>query len=262
MSIIALIRTDDYILMGGDGVCSNPETGEVAGYMSKLTLLPEYDCILGVTGVGGFPYVMQWFMPQAVTCFDDLVEVLPSLVLDVHTHMVDSEMYRFGEMKTNVVVAGWSEIAGTYKAYRVMTYEKESINHETGAEEALQPWTLYEMPERGMWSSAAPPQETLERFGVGGREGESDADLITRMICAGRNDSGKTTQDGMPVPFNAGGFIQLALLERAHVRSWITHRWPEDVIGEPIDPERGSPLPPYLMEKDAQRALDDPRSIG
>ncbi|WP_127113061.1 hypothetical protein [Shimia sediminis] len=250
MSVVACIVTDQYALMAGDGVCSDPDDGCVKGYISKLTLMPEYDCIMGITGVGGFNYVLQWNMPGSVNEFDDLLDVLPDLVLTTHIHMKNQGMYMFDDAKTNVVVAGFSRRAGTYKAYRCMTYEKEAWNTETGEITKLKPWELHELPD-GMWASAGPPKETLERFGLLDGNGKDDVEILTRMICAGRNDSGKTNQDGMPVPFNAGGYIQLALFQNGMMNSWVAHRWPEDVIGEPIDPERGDPLPSNLMEKDA-----------
>ena len=71
---------------------------------------------------------------------------------------------------------------------------------------------------------------------------------MTRMICAARQSSGNIAQDDMPFQFNAGGFVQLALIQAGHCQTWIPHRWPEDVIGEPIDPALGDIMPEYLTK--------------
>lgn len=244
MSVIALQIRDDYVIMAGDGVSTNPEDGSVAAYMSKLTAIPSKDCLIGITGVGGFNYVMQWFMPARVKNFDDLIDDLPYLVKHVDEHMHASDMIRFSDARTNVVVAGWSHRDNAFKGYRVVTYAKESRDAATGETSILEPWVLHEMPA-GMWASVGPPQETLEEFGVYG-DVKDDAELLTRMVCATRWESGKVKQDGMPYTFNAGGFVEIALLTRGQVHTWIAHRWPEDVIGLPIDPSKGERLPPYL----------------
>ncbi|MEQ3650424.1 hypothetical protein [Hyphomonas sp.] len=247
MSIVALQVRDNYIIMAGDGVSTDPATGKVAAYVSKITTLPDLDCAIAITGVGGFHYVLQWKMPTWVTDFDDLVEALPELVYDTHNEIHRNNMVQGDNLKTNVVVAGWSINEQKYKAVRVLTYAKESTDAETGETTRLAPFVVHEFTGGGVWISAAPTDDASKRFGLmEDIEGEDDAAFLTRVICAGRASSGMISQDGSPYRFNAGGFVQLAFIQRSDIRSWITYRWPEDVIGEPIRPELGSPLPPSL----------------
>lgn len=110
----------------------------------------------------------------------------------------------------------------------------------------LKAFTLTQIDDHKMWTSVGPGEDVLRKFGViDGPEGSSDIDALRRMICAARADSGRETEQYPH--FNAGGFIQLATVQRGIVLSAINHRWPEDVIGEPLDPTRGQPMPDDLM---------------
>jgi hypothetical protein len=247
VSILALQFRENYALMGCDGVATEPSDGTVAGYVSKIALCPEYDCAIGITGVGGFEHIMRWFMPVQVATFDDVVQCLPDLVLHTHEHIKDNGLAVANDTRTNVTVAGWSLKRQAMEAYRVVTYPKDSFDRE-GVATRLQPFALHPMAMGQLWASAGPPSTTLAQFGLTEETMPEDADdleMMTRMICAGRADSGRSCDD-YPGPFNAGGFVQLALIQQGKVTSWISHRWPEDVIGEPIDPTRGEPLPEWI----------------
>ena len=234
--------------MACDGVCSDPATGAVVGYVSKMELMPDLDCVMGITGVGGFGYVMRWKMPLDVVDFDSLTDCLPDLVLRTHLDMQVNGMVKFDDPRSCVAVAGWSERDQAYRAYRVVTYPKKSTNHVTAEPMTLEPWTLIPMTQQGMWASTGPDEEVLRKFGLTeAQPGDGGEGPLVRMVCASRAASGRLESEEIPGQFNAGGFCQVALLKRGHVQSWIAHRWPEDVIGEPIDPSRGQPLPDYLM---------------
>lgn len=246
MSVVALwVEPEHYVMMASDGVATNPETGAVVSYVSKLTLLPEINTILGITGSCNLGSLLTWYMPDTVVDFDSLIEVLPELV---------EYVCRMAELtpgfmlhKSCVVAAGWSASRQKYEAWRVVTYPKESLTN-GGEKLTLEPFKAHPVVSSGMWSSAGPGEEILKRFGISPlAEGETSAQSLVRMVCAARADSGIGTQEGLP--FNAGGFIQLAMLQDGYVQSSIPHRWPEDVIGEPIDPTRGEALPQQVMER-------------
>ncbi len=216
--------------------------------MPKLCVLPDLGAALAVTGIGGFDSMMKWFMPRKVVTFDDLVDALPDLVRHVHDHIASLGLGDICPSESNVVLAGWSPRNGRFEGWRVVTYPKKVLNPDGGVESILEPWTLLPMPRSGMWCSATAPRAVLERFGLFSDDPGDDVDQITRMICAARADSGITTDGGHR--FNAGGYVQLGLILRNEVRSWIAHRWPEDEIGRPVDPTLGDPMPLYLMDRD------------
>ncbi len=252
MSAIALIVTDDYVVMAGDGVASDPATGAVVAYMSKLSLMPELNAVMAITGIGGFDHLLGWFMPCGVKDFDDLVEVLPDLVKRCHFHAVAQGMIVGGDHRTNVTVAGWSGQREQFEGWRVVSYEKETIDEGSGRTTVLPPWTLLPMPRDRIWCSTAPASMIKARFGLPfATDDDNDVDMLVRMICAARAESGDIA--GLAARFNAGAFVQIALVDRRLCQSWIAHRWPEDVIGKPIDPTLGEPMPKYLMDRDREQ---------
>lgn len=250
MSVLTvLVRPDNYALMGCDGVATDPHDGSVVGYMQKIRTYPAMNCAVGITGVGGFDAIMDWFMPIWVKDFDDLVDVLAITVLRTFEFLVDNGMIRFEDPRCSICAAGWSEKAQAFKAYRVVTYPKKSQNTE-GETITLEPWTALEMQHSGTWSSTDAGREAMQKCGVYSSPDDDDIAMMTRIICSARQGSGIIEHEEMSGTFNAGGYVQLALIQRGQISSWIPHRWPEDIIGEPIDPTRGDIIPQYLV-KDA-----------
>ncbi|WP_157046606.1 hypothetical protein [Roseovarius sp. 217] len=247
MSVLSVIvRPADYVLLGADGVCTDPSTGAVVSYIEKIRVYPSLSCAIGVTGIGKIENIMDWFMPKSVHDFDHLVEFLPELVWHAQDYMIKNELLSCDDIRSNVVAAGWSKRDQKFAAYRVVTYPKESLDRSTGKTVTLEPWVAHEITESGTWTSCAPDANALQICGLNEAHDEDDAAVMSRMICAGRQSSGKITQDGMSFQFNAGRFVQLALVKQSHCQTWIAHHWPEDVIGQPVDPARGSVLPPHL----------------
>lgn len=246
MSVVVLmIAPDEYAMMGCDGVASHPTDGSVVGYASKITLMPEFNAVMGVTGVMGLAQMMQLSMPSSVTNFDQLVENLPVMMWDGCQKL--SKLYHQRPGKSCAVVAGWSDARQKYEGWRITNYDKPMrMKGSDTAVETLPSYTERQIGSSSMWASAGPSEAILRRFGViDGPEGMTDLDLVRRMICAARADSGATCEEYDH--YNAGGFIQIAMLQKGYVQSAINHRWTEDVIGEPIDPARGQPMPDDLM---------------
>lgn len=244
MSAVAMIvQPENYVLIAGDGAASHPTDGTLAGQASKILLLPELNAAMGVTGIHGIAQVMHWHMPLVVTDFDELLEVLP----DLFRHSLETVKGIFNNVgKCAVAVGGWSDRHQRYEGWRVTNYEKSRRNLATGEETPIPAFTMDKVPDGGAWSSAGPGADIQRKFGtLDGPESDTDVELIQRMICAARADSGIAVGDYPH--FNAGVFLQLACVQRNQVQSWITHRWPEDVVGESIDPTRGQPMPDHLM---------------
>ncbi|RXV64857.1 hypothetical protein C6W92_06035 [Roseovarius sp. A46] len=250
MSVLTVaVRPQEFALLAADGVSTDPRTGAVHQYLEKIKIYPSLSCAIGVTGMGKLDTMIDLFMPESVQEFDHLVEFLPGMVRYAQNQMIESGRLMCDDIRSNVVAAGWSSRAQEFKAYRVLTYPKGSQNAETGETVTLEPWVAHEMQPYGTWTSSAPHPEAWESCGLDQeRDGEDEGATLTRIVCAGRQSSGKIFQDEADYPYNAGGFVQLALVNQGHCRTWITHRWPEDVIGEPIDPTRGVILPAHLTE--------------
>lgn len=243
MSCLVIGIGPDAILAACDGVCYEYETGVVAGIVSKIILLPEYDALIGWTGAGAFGAALRWEINQRIGNFDGLVEKFDQLCEDVHWKMFE---YHGGpEAEVSCVIAGWSEARQAYEGYRLVSYDKPSMDLSDGRSIRLEPFKATPLPG-ALWCSYMPKR--AGEFGVNPPvEGEGMIEMAIRLICAARADSGwREESNGDSRFYAAGGFIQMAVVERNHTRSWVAHRWPEDVIGQPIDPTKGSPLPSGL----------------
>ncbi|WP_112311837.1 hypothetical protein [Pseudogemmobacter bohemicus] len=246
MSIVAIYVEDEAVVMACDGVATDPRTGRVSAFVSKLHLLPEISTMIGVTGAGGFGQMLLLRKAPWVNSFDDFVDDLPELAQGVHDEMLEVGMAIGGETLSSIVVAGWSESNKCHQAFRLVTYEKGSVDQDTGENKTLKPWVNHQITN--LWASTAPSSFALERVGLQDEKPQSAVDYLTRMVCAGRLTGDQS--DPRVKDVNIGGYVQLAMLQEGVMRSWVAHRWPEDVLGMPVDASRGAILPPYLQERD------------
>lgn len=254
MSAIAIEVSPDGIVIAADGVCYEYDTGNVRGFASKVITCPELSCALGWTGISDFGRAVYLEMGDAFRDFDHFTDNFAEFCQQVHRKYVRSySLYDKprAHSQVSVVVAGWSERRQAYVGFRVFSYPKLSHNMATNETTTNEPWTAIELPE--FWCSYSPASQYLERCGLNDPELLRFGEIAPRVICAARASSGLTS-DGPsegPQVFNAGCFLQMVLVKREGIQSWISHRWPEDVIGAPIDPSKGDLLPPWLQQKDS-----------
>lgn len=261
MSVIAVAVGKDGVLAASDGVCYTYETGEIAGFVSKVILLPEYNCFIGSTGAGSFGVSLRWEIEQKVNSFDELVEDFADFCEIVHrklfTNMWGYWDHSSRDTEISCVIGGWSDARQAYEAYRVVSYEKGSVDLSDGSAIRLEPFKLMPLPD-ALWCSYSP--DTMEEFGLTPPlPNEETADIAARLVCAARATSGLVTEsDGNEAFFMAGGFIQMTVIQQGHSQSWIAHRWPEDRLGEPIDPNGPERFPAWLRDRydQAKAALE------
>lgn len=248
MSIVVLNVGQNFVALAGDGVWTDPFTGHVGGYISKLHLAPEYETLFGVTGSGGFGQLMMLYKHPKVRDFDDFVDDLPRLVRDT-----DQAMLGFGlaveYTKSNVMVGGWSNSSQRYVGLRMTTYDKESTLSDTGQKKILKAFEPHFLPpEGGLVASTGVDKDVMKRFRIfDDEQQERDGPLnhMVRLVAGARATERVLTDEGYTG--NIGGYIQLALYQHPTMTSSIVHRWPDDAIGDSVDPTRGEALPNYLM---------------
>lgn len=255
MSAVALVVGTDGIVIASDGISYDYHTGKVMGYVSKVVLMPEYGAFIAATGMGDFAVSLRWAISATVSCFDDLVEQFEEMARWVHKEMMRRNRLLHGvdgPIEVSCVIGGWSEARKKYEAWRLASYEKGSVREDDtfrGRWEAdLKPFCKEETQLGAVWCSYVPSD--LASFGIDPAPADmATSDILARLICAARADSGpsRRAEDGRY--FNAGALIQMTLLQRDSIRSWIAHRWPEDEIGKPVDPMKGERIPVWLIRK-------------
>lgn len=264
MSAIAVAVGTDGIIVASDGVCYTYETGEVSGFVSKIILLPEYDCFIGSTGAGAFMTALRWELDQQITCFDDLVTDFEDLCARVHRKLFSNAwgFYEPGPLtEVCCVIGGWSEDRQRYEGYRLVSYAKHGVNHGDGSTSVAEPFTAMLLPD-GLWCTQSPDPETMVEFGLPPSSPHDETiDVLSRMICACRAESGLGKNLGGEDRFNMiGGFLQLTVLQRNIVQSYIPYRWEEDRIGERIDPTGSNRFPQWLRDRHEAALAEAPKS--
>jgi len=254
MSAIAVAVMEDGILVASDGVCYTYETGAVSGFVSKVSLLPEYNCFIGATGAGAFMNALLWEMNQEFGSFDDIVADFDALCATVHRKLFTdySGVWETGPMtEVSCVIGGWSDARQAFEAYRIVSYDKESVSLSDGSSIRLTPFEKQLLPA-SIWCSTS-PRNAMKEFGLDpAPPNDSTMDILSRLICACRADSGmvKDETGGGDDRFHmVGGFLQITVLQRDRIESVIAHRWEEDRLGYPIDPSGPGRFPAWLKER-------------
>lgn len=249
MSIVYVGVHPECIVLVGDGVSYDTQTGCVAQHVAKLHLFPELHCAMGFTGVGSAGRLFAVGIEGKYRSFDDLLDHVVADLRQLHIALTWNPLLfqREDDKKMSVALAGWSDRRQRLEAYRVVSYEKDCIWAGEQAP-AMPAWTL--LPLDYVWASMMPDAEHCERLGVLPEKCGDLMEFGVRLVCAGRASSGEMP-DADGGKFNVGGFVQVAYVTPGCVQSWIEHRWPEDEVGKPIDPTKGLPLPQWIIDKDA-----------
>lgn len=242
MSCIAILCDPaNGLVFAGDGVAYDPADGKITALVSKIILMPELDCFLAAVGMGGlgaeFYAVVQ---PYGLADFDDLLDNFPDLAKEAYR----IARWRFEvaeEIQSTLVIGGWSNRNQRYEMHRICAKGRDVLDLVTGERMADAPaWTPVHIEGRP-YISAFPDPEVAERFGLGGPQTQYSIDWCARVICGCRASSGPSRYDEGTI-YQVGGFLQLAWINRQQMRTWIAHRWPEQ-IGGTVDPIKGDPMP-------------------
>ncbi|MTD99841.1 hypothetical protein GIY56_06050 [Paracoccus sp. YIM 132242] len=237
MSVVVLRLGDNFAALAGDGVWTEPLTGCVGGYVSKLHLAPEYETMFGVTGAGGFGHLMIMNKNPKVRDFDEFVDDLPRLARATHEDMLHLGLAVGGETISNIMAVGWSQAQQCYAGLRMTTYEKGSTNSATGEERRLAAFEPHFVPPGALIVSTGIDAQVMEQFGIfddDQHERDGPLDHMVRIVAGARASEQSPTDQGCTS--NIGGYVQLAIFQKPEMRSSVVHRWPEDVVGNRLIP--------------------------
>lgn len=248
MSAVALAIGDDAIVVAADGVSYDLDDGQILGFASKVIPMPERNAVIAWTGMGMIGQALVWEFGQDVTDFDSLVENLPEAAKAAHMKLcigMGRRNFDADENKISILLAGYSVSRGKFEGYRLVNYSKVTRDHEGNETGKLVPWTMN--PISYVWASHSPPAEVAKRFGL--IDAGDLTELCARYVCANRALSGPVLDEDGDIDcyYGVGGFLQMVVLKRDHVQSWIAHRWPDE-IGERVNPDAGEPMPVFPLK--------------
>lgn len=232
MSAICVVPLDDCVVFAGDGGAYDPTGGNRIGSTSKVFLVPHLNCIFGYVGIGGLGHLLLPNIEYAAETFDDLVNGGFVKACREAFAQLAREGRNPDGVRATAIVGGFSDARQSFEVYKVHSAPKQVMQEGVLTEHAA--WKLH--PVLHNWASSSPSPEAQEKAGLSGPM--NAIEYAARMIAANRLHSGEDE-------YGVGSFLQIAIVSRDGVRSWIAHRWP-DPLGAPIDPNCGDLLPPDL----------------
>lgn len=247
MSALCMIRCDDGIVLASDGAACDDQ-GRLSAEVSKVALLPEYDCILASRGAGNITATLHSRIQIlagvgfGISGFDDVLAALPDLARHLHGQLLTETG---AQQHWTTLVGGFSVARDAFEIYRISTRSHPAPldperEYEPFAAEPVHGINFCPTPSEAGGIAAGLPADIAAWADL-----PSDA-LAVRAICGCRTDKHAGEAGGAP-SHSVGTFVQLTVLRRGEVSSRIVHRWP-DPLGEPIDPKRGDLLPAWLEE--------------
>jgi hypothetical protein len=235
------VRLDskDGIVIGSDGAVYDPGNGNLIGECSKVLFVPECDAFVMSRGSAGFIHVLRHNLGFEVGGFDDLMQVTVEASQRALAVYTDQD-YEFAT--TTLIVGGRSKSKGVFEVYRLSSTKRTIRNALTEESELVPPSVI--TPIDRIWAAPFPDEGLREQFGI--HDDLTGYEYVARTICAARHQQDSMTGAGETVPgFSVGCFLQMGSLLPDGFRTSVIHRWP-DVLGEPIDPARGEPMPAFL----------------
>ncbi|MEC9343411.1 MAG: hypothetical protein VYD64_06160 [Pseudomonadota bacterium] len=223
MSALAIVPDGDAIVLAADGAAYDKVTGRVAGSGTKMQFLPHLGAIVAAVGQGHLIHIVPHLIGMRFSGFDDLRRDFVDLCQQSVEIQRNCGAWR-DDCRATVILAGWSKKRQAFQIFKLHTLQK----YECAA------WQLH--PIDGVWASTAPPPEHMAALGLDA-EADSALDIAAKLVCANRLDSGPG-RDGEEA-YGVGCFLQMAILKRDGMSSFIAHRWP-DRPGRVIKPAAGS----------------------
>ena len=234
MTAIVMLRAEDRVTIGSDGAVCDLD-GRLISLASKVVLLPEYGCVIGYRGAGGF----HRFLGNAIDAcpaenFEDLAAALPD-VMRATWEWFRSVFPDHPGKSFAIAIAGWSAQREKFELYRSGSAERQI----EGIAEEAKPFEIVPI-ENDLYCAPLPQREQIERLGITFETSgpEDDMGLAIKIIAANRASRHRSLDDpeaGAP-QHNVGGFIQLTTLFAGGISTQIVHRW-RDRMGELIEPQ-------------------------
>ncbi|MGV1783403.1 MULTISPECIES: hypothetical protein [Agrobacterium] len=219
MSAIAAVIQPDAVHILSDGAFYDPETGIVTGLGCKVRKIPNVPAVYSSRGASiAFPIFESICETSQFRKFDEVVAVLPAL-LNLH----DSYMKLFGKEGSEIVVAGWSESRNRGEIY---ARQSHSDTDQLARGECYK-WTEGRVCFGVDWEDVPDPQyftpagavEAFQRF----RETPHD------LHCGEREEPNLGYSVG-------GGVYHCEVTTDGASDTSKVHEWPEDVVGQKIEP--------------------------
>jgi hypothetical protein len=234
MSAIITLRQREAVHLVCDG-CGYDADGIVRAIMSKAIAIPHLSAVISTRGSAvALPFIATRL--STASSFDELISVieaeLPKIMDDAETFFEMS-----GATSTEMAVIGWSDQDDCGKAFTIQTGNASDTRDEYADAEQPEPYKLIE--RRADYIVPAPSAEIMSVAA----HGFLDVN-IEKLVPAVDLLQIMEMQRQSLVEYNdldihiVGGLALLSTVTRGGVITQrVIHRWPEDKIGQDIQPE-------------------------
>ena len=238
MSALAIVPAGDAIVLAADGAVYDRQRGQLLGSITKLHVMPHLSTVFGAVGQGHLIHIFPHLIGFRFSSFDEVRENFAELCRASVSAQRTNNQWE-DRARATVVLAGWSEGNQAFEVFKLHTLDK--FEHSA--------WDLH--PISGVWCSTAPTPEHMDEVSLDANA-DSALDVAAKLVCANRLQSGAGVYEGDDYgeedAYGVGCFLQMALLRRDCVTSWIAHRWPDE-NGKVINPETGEKMPAFPIQK-------------
>lgn len=266
MTAIAIITAPDRMWIASDGAAYTEPDGILRHIAPKVVLCPDWDCVISSRGMGLAAEAMRMRgLRHNARDFDELVENASELA-----EVAEADLSLSARGVTHhftLILSGYSRSRRTFETHTVRTRPGPGWDADAGRIVELPPFDVSRQP--ALLLLPEPAEEIAAHFGLELPRGQANFQLtnpemyVQQAVMACRYCPSRLPEspEDAPVHGCVGGFVQVTRMSvhlppappdqqpsgepLVMMDTAITHRRP-DIIGEPIDMERGS-LPPWAL---------------
>ncbi|MEY9191869.1 hypothetical protein [Bradyrhizobium ottawaense] len=206
MTAIAALNSSDAVHIYSDGAWHDPTSGKLRGIGTKVSILPEYNAVFGVTGMSTVPVLLSALLIEtSFADFHALVQAMPDLLRTCCARAKTVGLSMTG--RCDVVLAGWSDTDGP-SIFVTECYFDHGIFKKRKVERYIRP------------SIDESSQMQFPRDGLL---------LLERQYAAKFHRAAEGTFGGATVGGLVGGFAQHTQVDAEGIRIKVLKRWPDRI---------------------------------
>jgi hypothetical protein len=225
MSAIVIVCKSDRVELLSDAALFDPESGTVGAIHSKMTLLPEINCVMSGRGPLPVLWITAYVAGLTSVSFDDLIANFGEIAANAATYnngTFPAEAWKRAEIS----LVGWSKDRGRPEAYMTRGYgtladDLSAVN--------LSPCDV------GIFADGS--VDVAEAFVAAFRQAPDafDAETDGVAIMELMRREALSSSDPVRVGRCIGGYVEHATISQEGVTKRTIHEWPDE-IGKPIRP--------------------------
>jgi hypothetical protein len=223
MTAVSIFRGTDALHVVSDAAITDAD-GKLLALTSKVALLPALPAIITTLGHSLLLNALYQFVSHNCPVFEVLIDRMPEFARSSAQHLAPVLAEKGVATTFEILVAGWSDDSECFEIYAMHNRDGQDgawrMQRQMDPAGVINPLPNADALERAGWDLADWDDFDPERHGLAWIEAQR-----------------QTPYDAPGLgPHNIGGFAQFTTVTRDGIASRILRRWPEDRIGQFIQP--------------------------